>query len=95
MENGAFRNGWGWTPCSREGWLVSTVIFLALIGGDIAIPVIAADPSEITWRLGFLPHLPARPGVIAPVVAWNALVLVPAIWICWKTGERPRWRWRK
>ena len=90
----ARRYGWGWTPCSIEGWLVTVATAVLLLGGDVAIPMIAADPGEIRWRFGVLQHAPARLGIIAPLLAWNGLIVGAALWICWKTGERPRWRWR-
>src|SRR5712691_11098616 len=91
----ARRYGWGWTPCSIEGWLVTIATAIALIGGDLAIVFLAADPAEIRWTFGFLPHLPAKAGLIGTAIAWDLLIIGPAIWISWKTGERPRWLWRK
>lgn len=87
--------GWGWTPCSIAGWLVTIAIAVLLVGGDVAIPALAADPAEIRWAFGFLPRLPAHSAIVVVLLAWNALIVGAAILVCWKTGERPRWRWGK
>ena len=86
----ARRFGWGWTPCSAEGWFVTIAAALALIGGDWVV-------LSLAGRLGggfdaLLPPISVW-SAVAAMVGWNALVLVPILWICWKTGERPRWRW--
>ena len=65
---------------------------LALVGGDWAIALLAGRSAQPGPIGDFGLHLPAG-AAIAAVLDWNALVLVPTIWICWKTGERPRWRW--
>ncbi len=66
--------GWGWTPCSGEGWIVTAIVLVALVGGNLAIVWLAADPAEITWRLGFLPHLPAASATVLRILLWNTLV---------------------
>ena len=39
-----------------------------------------------------LPPLPIW-AAVAAIIGWNALVLAPTLWLCWRTGERPHWRW--
>jgi hypothetical protein len=74
--------GWGWTPCSIEGWLVTIAGLAVLVGGDLA---------AVAWINVALDHA----GIgFAAVIGWNALIVALLIWICWKTGERPSWRWR-
>lgn len=66
--------GWGWYPCSWEGWLV-TLAFIVLIGLSAARLV---NGGSVTFYLVSLLILTA--------------VLIA---ICYKTGEKPRWRWGK
>jgi hypothetical protein len=88
----ARRYGWGWTPCSIEGWIVTIIVMVALIAGDYALIVLGHPPAEIRSVDDAMPRLSTY-GFIIAAIGWNALVLIPAVWICWKTGERPRWRW--
>jgi len=88
----ARRYGWGWTPCSLEGWFVTIVSAVALLAGDLMLVLVANGSGAVLWRYGLLPHISA-PGWAATVIGWNGVVLVPTLWICWKHGERPRWRW--
>ena len=78
----ARRFGWGWTPCSFEGWLVTVISVLALIGADLFA---IATPKTA----------PERNTVVILVLCWNVIVIGLTVTICWKTGERPRWRWRR
>ena len=73
---------------------LSCVIVLAvfLIAGNYLIARLGRPPGEIHALDDLMPRLPAS-AVIVAVIVWNALVLIPTLWICWKTGERPRWRW--
>jgi len=88
----ARRYGWGWTPCSVEGWAVTIFAVLALVTGDCAIALLAGrQTSESPWVQQLLPQL-SRSQAIAAVIAWDVVVLIPMIWIAWRKGERPRWR---
>ena len=88
----ARRYGWGWTPTSAEGWLVTIVSAVALVAGNYVIATLARDPGGARSLDDLMPRLSGAALAVA-LVLWNALVLVPMFWICWKTGERPRWRW--
>jgi hypothetical protein len=77
----ARRYGWGWTPCSPAGWLVTAIGAAALIGGDLF--------AVLTPKTA-----PDRGTIVVLVLAWNVLVVAVLIVVCSKTGERPRWRWR-
>jgi hypothetical protein len=76
----AKRYGWGWTPCSPAGWLVTTLGATALIAGDLVAVLMSGSA-------------PDRGTIVLLVLGWNALVVAVLIGVCWKTGERPRWRW--
>ncbi len=62
--------GWGWYPCSWEGWLILLIWFLLFLFFIRGV--------EESLNLFFI------------FVLTLLLIL-----ICWKTGEKPRWRWGK
>lgn len=73
----AKRYGWGWVPCAWQGWLV-LVAYLVL-----------------TWII-FLPidSAPYEAGeVIKNFIIPQLLITVLLIWVCYRKGEKPRWRW--
>ncbi len=72
--------GWGWTPCSGEGWIVTAIVLVALVAGNLAILWLAVARAALGWWL-------------ASMLAWNAPLCGMMLIVCWKTGERPRWRW--
>ena len=88
----ARRYGWGWTPCSIEGWIVTIIVIVTLAAGDYALIVLGQPPAEIRSVDDAMPRL-STPAFVIAAIGWNALVLIPAMWICWKTGEPLRWRW--
>jgi hypothetical protein len=71
------RYGWGWTPATWQGWLV-LVIFLALIIGNV-LRIDATQHSNSDALMSILPQ--------------NAILVLVLILICYRTGEKPRWRW--
>ncbi len=77
----AKRYGWGWTPATWQGWL----IILAYIAGIIVIAshaVVVTDTANGTAKVFLWNYLPPLAGL--------TIIL---IWICYKTGEKPGWRW--
>lgn len=69
--------GWGWTPATKEGWLV-TLIFLGLV-----IFVVARFDPETRTDAEVLTKLLPQLGVLVTLL----------IAICYKKGEKPRWQW--
>ncbi len=69
--------GWGWYPATREGWAV-TFGYIALM----MIPPLLFD---------FKTHT-AKDVYIFLIPIWSVLTAV-MIYISYKTGEKPRWRW--
>jgi hypothetical protein len=69
--------GWGWYPSSWEGWTV----LLVWAGLFIAV-FVGLDESSRSFGDALLTYLPRI------IVLTGFLILV-----CWKTGERPTWRW--
>lgn len=71
--------GWGWQPCSWEGWAV-----LALYITTLTVNFINTNKIYTT-----------TPNTIAdftPVFVINTFFLLT---ICYIKGEKPRWRWGK
>lgn len=82
MKKYWFKNktyGWGWTPASWEGWLVLAIYVAGNAGAFIAFD---QSPHELNDVLmSFSPYL---------LVSTAAL-----IYICYRFGEKPVWRWGK
>lgn len=77
----AKRFGWGWYPVSWQGWLIT----LAYAGGILIVALHAVRVTETTAN-------------DASTFLWNylppfALLSIIMIFICYRTGEKPRWRW--
>lgn len=62
--------GWGWYPCTWQGWSI-TLLFISL--AVLISLIIKTNP------------------VLYLILLWT-LILVLFL-ICWKKGEKPRWRW--
>jgi hypothetical protein len=73
----AKRYGWGWTPCSREGW---TVIFVFV--GALVLDFQRLDVSS---------H--SAGDTLRPFFIDTFIALVILVCICWYKGEKPYWRW--
>ena len=77
----AKRYGWGWYPSTWQGWLITVVYCIGIL--FIALRAVhiteATENTASTFLWNYLPPL--------------AILSVAMIWICYKTGEKPRWRW--
>ena len=73
----AKRYGYGWTPCSWQGWLILAVylVLTVITFREIDLP----SHSGSDTLLNFVPLL---------LIYTFVLIL-----ICLKTGEKSRWRW--
>lgn len=69
--------GWGWYPSSWEGWTV--------LIGFLAVAVWISRDVDAQSR-SFSDTLY---GVFIPFVVLTAALFT----VCWKTGEKPEWRW--
>ena len=74
----AKRYGWGWTPCTWQGWLVVGV-FVALITAD-------------AYRFDFS-STETSPAQLYPWFADTFVLVCVLIVISYYTGEKLRWRW--
>lgn len=73
----AKRYGWGWTPATWEGWLITFLFLVFLIGNAFRIEAA---------------HYSTSNSVLA-VLLQNGIAVLILIAICLYTGEKPRWRW--
>lgn len=73
----AKRFGWGWYPATWQGWLV-LVGFLVLDFGNV-------------YRLDLKRGSPQV--VVNEFLIEMFFLVALLIWICYRTGEKPGWRW--
>lgn len=69
--------GWGWTPCSWQGWGILAMYFFAMIADMIYFN--NHEFSDSDFLMQFFPQ----------VYILTVFLLI----ICYKTGEKPRWQW--
>ena len=75
----AKRYGWGWTPCTWQGWAVT----LADVAAVFAWAVYIASHRELAAHSNYLLI------VLLPILGAVAILIL----ICWLKGERPGWHW--
>ncbi|MBI4021650.1 MAG: hypothetical protein HY369_05390 [Candidatus Aenigmarchaeota archaeon] len=73
----AKRYGWGWYPVTWQGAAVTLAYVASLVAASLSL----LSDQEPSWE--------AVVGYFIVVAVLTGFLLV----ICWKTGERPRWRW--
>ncbi len=73
----AKRYGWGWYPCTWQGWLILLFFIVGVVTNMSGIDSAVQSPSDL-----FAHRLPA-----------TFILVVFLIIICYLTGEKPRWRW--
>ena len=71
------RYGWGWTPCSWEGWLVLAAYLILMI--DTFKNIDAVQHSGSDTLINFAPRF--------------IILTLALIFICYKKGEKPKWSW--
>lgn len=71
--------GWGWVPTTWQGWGVTGAFIVFVIWNNTTIQS-ATEPTQDQMLWYFV-----------KLIAATALLLS----ICYKTGEKPRWRWGK
>ncbi len=76
----ARRFGWGWTPVSVEGWIVSAVFALLMLAGAVVFieRLLAGGDPRVAALLFLL---------------WTLLLVAALSAIAWAKGEKPGWRW--
>jgi hypothetical protein len=71
--------GWGWTPCAWQGWFV--------LAGFIILDVLNF------FRLDAYSH--SVSDTVRPFILESFILTAILLWICYRTGEKPHWRWGK
>lgn len=90
MEKKWFKSkeyGWGWTPASKEGWIVMAVYLLVLAFSSIAY-------FQYMKRVNEVLNLSEAVIAFAYILLVTFLSLI-LIFICTVKGEKPKWRWGK
>ncbi|HLC31594.1 MAG TPA: hypothetical protein VJK51_02920 [Candidatus Nanoarchaeia archaeon] len=72
----AKRYGWGWYPCSWEGWLVLAVFIVVSFLTFRRVDIQSHSVSDTLYG----------------VAGYFVLYLIALLVICVWKGERPRWR---
>lgn len=75
----AKRYGWGWYPATWQGWLVIVLFIVVMTLNSMRINRNAENLTEVPLNF------------FIETVALIAILL----FICYKTGEKPKWRWGK
>lgn len=73
----AKKYGWGWYPATWQGWAITIGYLLIVLNNAARIDARAQSASD--GLINFLPE--------------TVVVTILLIIICYKTGEKPRWRW--
>ena len=73
----AKRYGWGWYPCSWQGWVV---LFFTV--GIIAVNGAMVDRTSHSVS-----------DTLIGSFLFAVVVITLLIAVCYLTGEKPRWRW--
>ena len=74
--------GWGWTPARWQGW--------AILSGFIALIILNTVRFESNRRV----TNPSSENEAALYFVGETFLLAALlIFICYKTGEKPRWQW--
>jgi hypothetical protein len=71
--------GWGWTPSSKEGWLIIVIYCISLFLFWNLIQYFLFDNfiNLILW----------------PIIV--LLLTSTLLFVCYKKGEKPKWQWGK
>lgn len=69
--------GWGWYPVSWEGWIILAVYIVFIVKTFLRIDAEQHSGSDTLINFAI------------PFIISTCILLA----ICYKTGEKPRWRW--
>jgi ACR3 family arsenite efflux pump ArsB len=74
----AKRFGWGWYPCSWEGWMVILLYVVVITIHSINIERFADSGKEVIINF------------VIPLIINTIFLII----ICYARGEKPYWRWK-
>ncbi|MEQ1499805.1 MAG: hypothetical protein ABL917_00335 [Parcubacteria group bacterium] len=69
--------GWGWYPCTWEGWTVILLYVVAIVLHSINIDKFANSGSEVVVNF------------VVPFIINTIFLII----ICYARSEKPEWRW--
>lgn len=69
--------GWGWTPATWEGWLITLIVL-----GLIIVNAIRADYNATSEK-----------DVVLSVIPQTFILILLLIAVCYVKGEKPKWQW--
>lgn len=75
----AKKYGWGWYPCSWQGWLILVLGIAFSIWNFQRLDSVSHSASD----------------TLRPFIIQTFLLTLAIIAICYYKGEKPRWRWGK
>ncbi len=73
----AKRYGYGWTPCTWQGWAILLAYCFAIVSCFVVIDRSSHSASDTLF-------------VFIPFTIFLTILLII---LCVKKGEKPRWRW--
>lgn len=73
--------GYGWYPCTWEGWLVLAVFVCTALAPPAIVIQFGLRIPDAQFVTFFIPYI--------------AILVSVLIWICVKKGEKAQWRWGK
>ena len=71
--------GWGWYPCTWQGWTIMLIWAIAFVGNFILVDKRVHSISDFLYG----------------IFVFNFVITLILIAICLLKGEKPRWRWGK
>ena len=74
----AKRFGWGWTPCTWQGWGILALLVVGLINEGVTFGALV--DAGVIQPFAFLLRI--------------AILVALFIVICYAKGEKPGWRWK-
>jgi hypothetical protein len=71
--------GWGWYPATWQGWLILLIYVVIFVKMFILFDINSHSESDTLI------------GLVLPAFVLTGIL----IFICYKTGETPKWQWGK
>lgn len=69
--------GWGWTPATWQGWAIVAIYLYVIITMSMSVDARSHSGSDTLI------------GMTIPFILATTIMIA----ICYRTGEKPEWRW--
>ena len=69
--------GWGWYPCTWQGWAILTA-YTVVFATTLTIMMNSKIEDNNYWVI---------------YICWSVALFTGLLWVCYKYGEKPSWRW--